>query len=81
MIAHPERNKDVIRDLENLRPLIQQDCLFQVTAGAVIGHFGLAAQTRAEQLLSQGLVTILATDAHHPIRRPPLLREGRIAAE
>jgi len=81
MIAHPERNKDVIRDFNKVSLLVREGCLFQVTAGAVAGHFGEPAQERAIQLLEQDLVTILATDAHHEVRRPPVLNTGRLAAE
>ncbi|WP_428820449.1 tyrosine-protein phosphatase [Microbulbifer sp. MCCC 1A16149] len=80
MIAHPERNKDVIRDFNKVMPLVREGCLFQVTAGAVAGHFGEPAQERAIQLLEHDLVTILATDAHHEVRRPPVLNLGREAA-
>ncbi|MNG31362.1 Tyrosine-protein phosphatase CpsB [compost metagenome] len=40
------------------------------------GHFGEAAQDLAHSLLEQGLVTILASDAHNLQHRPPHLREG-----
>ncbi|WP_160154370.1 tyrosine-protein phosphatase [Microbulbifer sp. ALW1] len=80
MIAHPERNKDVMRDFNKVMPLVREGCLFQVTSGAVAGHFGEGAQERAVQLLEQDLVTILATDAHHEVRRPPVLNVGREAA-
>ncbi|WP_078085073.1 tyrosine-protein phosphatase [Microbulbifer mangrovi] len=80
MIAHPERNKDVIRDFNKVMPLVREGCLLQVTSGAVAGHFGEPAQERAIQLLEQDLVTILATDAHHEVRRPPVLNMGREAA-
>lgn len=81
MIAHPERNRDVLRSFEKLLPLANLGCLFQVTAGSVAGQFGEPARLRAVQLLEQGLVTVLATDAHHEVRRPPNLAEGRRAAE
>ncbi|WP_406828061.1 tyrosine-protein phosphatase [Microbulbifer sp. ARAS458-1] len=80
MIAHPERNKDVIRDFSKVLPLVREGCLFQVTSGAVIGQFGEPAQQRAIELLERNLVTILATDAHHEVRRPPILKAGRQAA-
>ena len=80
MIAHPERNKDVMRKIEKLQPLIDLGCLFQVTAGSVTGQFGDLAQTRARQLLEMGVVTVLASDAHHVKRRPVNLHEGRNAA-
>ncbi len=81
MIAHPERNKDIIRDFNKVMPLVRLGCLFQVTAGSVAGHFGEAAEQRAREMLEQDLVTILATDAHHEVRRPPVLEAGRRAAE
>ncbi len=76
MIAHPERNKDVMRRLDKLDPFIEMGCLFQVTAGSVIGQFGDAARTVATELLERGLVTVLASDAHHIKRRPCNLAEG-----
>jgi len=80
MIAHPERNKDILRKFEKVEPLIELGCLFQLTAGSVCGQFGEAAQERAEQLLERGVVTVLATDAHHVERRPANLKAGRDAA-
>lgn len=81
MIAHPERNKDIMRDFDQIKPLVQAGCLFQVTAGALVGQFGELARIRAEEILKRGLATVLATDAHHIQRRPPNLAEGRRAAE
>lgn len=80
MIAHPERNKDVMRKPEKLHPLIRMGCLFQVTAGSVVGQFGETAMARAIELLEQGVVTVLASDAHHVGRRPVNLAAGRDGA-
>lgn len=76
MIAHPERNKGIMRTPSKLKPFVEQGCLLQVTAAAVAGHFGEAAQVIAHSLLEQGLVTILASDAHNLQHRPPGLTEG-----
>jgi protein-tyrosine phosphatase len=76
MIAHPERNKGIMRTPSKLKPFLEQGCLLQVTASSVAGHFGEAAQDIAHTLLEQGLVTILASDAHNLQHRPPHLREG-----
>ena len=81
LIAHPERNKDIIRDIDQIKPLVNAGCLFQVTAGALVGQFGEPARKRAEEILKLGLATVLATDTHHIQRRPPNLAEGRRAAE
>ena len=80
MISHPERNKFVIRDLEAIRPFVDQGCLLQLTAGAVAGQFGEFACERAVEMLARGWVTILATDAHSVAWRPPNLAAGRKAA-
>lgn len=52
----------------------------QVTAGALTGRFGRAPKYWGERLLDEGVVHILATDAHDPRHRPPRLAEGREAA-
>lgn len=52
----------------------------QLTAGALTGRFGRRAQYWSERMLDDGLVHILATDAHDLDRRAPILSEGRDAA-
>ena len=80
LIAHPERNKHVIRNLDAIKAFVDMGCLLQVTAGSLIGAFGPPAQRRAIQMLDQGWVHVLATDAHNINWRPPNLAEGRVAA-
>jgi protein-tyrosine phosphatase len=80
MIAHPERNKDILRSVDKLQPFVQMGCLLQVTAGAVAGGFGEYARLRAVDLLGKGWVTVLASDAHNMEARPPELEPGRSAA-
>lgn len=52
----------------------------QITAGALTGRFGPRPRYWAERMLDDGIVHLLATDAHADVRRPPLLAEGREAA-
>jgi protein-tyrosine phosphatase len=80
MIAHPERNKDIMRSVDKLLPFVRLGCPLQVTAGAVAGAFGEAARVRAVDLLGRGWVTVLASDAHNLEVRPPELEPGRAAA-
>jgi len=77
LIAHPERNKDVMRSIDRIRPLTVLGCLLQVTAGSLTGHFGANAQRIAVQLLEEELVFAIATDAHNLEHRPPELAAGR----
>ena len=80
MIAHPERNKDLMRDPSKLQPFVEQGCLLQVTADAVAGGFGELSATRARGFLERGWVTVLASDAHDTTDRPPRIAPGRDAA-
>jgi protein-tyrosine phosphatase len=80
MIAHPERNKDLMRDPARLEPFVGQGCLLQVTADAVAGGFGELSAERARGFLENGWVTVLASDAHDTTGRPPRMAPGRDAA-
>ena len=80
IIAHPERNRDVVRDQAKIEPFIEMGCLLQLTASAVAGHFGDGPHLCARQLLERGVVFALATDAHNLKGRRPELREGMLAA-
>jgi protein-tyrosine phosphatase len=80
MLAHPERNKDIVRDPQKIVPFIRLGCLLQLTADAVAGRFGEDSAARAAQLLEAGWVTVIASDAHDTVARPPRITPGREAA-
>jgi protein-tyrosine phosphatase len=73
MIAHPERNRQIMKDASQLQPFIDLGCWLQVTAGSVTGHFGERSQSVAHQLLANDTVMILASDGHNARARPPAL--------
>jgi protein-tyrosine phosphatase len=81
VITHPERLSWIEDRYETFGELARKGAWLQVTAGSLTGRFGQAAQYWGERLLDEGWVHILATDAHGVDRRPPLLAEGRRAAE
>ncbi len=82
MIAHPERNRQVMRDLSLLQPFVDAGCWLQITGGSVLGNFGEPAQNVARQLLVADQVTVVASDGHNRKARQPVLRQAfiRIAA-
>lgn len=80
VIAHPERNKEVMRDVETIAPFVQMGCWLQLTAGSVSGVFGPRCRERSRQLLERGWVHVLASDAHDMPARMPELEPGRAAA-
>ena len=80
MIAHPERNKELMRDYDRIKPFVEAGCLLQLTAGAVAGRFGAPAAACARHILECGWAAVLASDGHNLRARPPELAEGREAA-
>lgn len=76
MIAHPERNKGIQAKPDKLSPLLEQGCLMQLTAASVTGDFGKSAEDMALSLIRTRKATVIATDAHHIKRRPPMLKEA-----
>jgi protein-tyrosine phosphatase len=81
MIAHPERNRDVMRSPAAIRPFVEAGCLLQLTAASVCGWFGGPARLASLALLDAGWATAVATDAHNLRHRPPVLAEARHALE
>ena len=78
MIAHPERNRQVMRDPPLIQPFIDAGCWLQVTGGSLLGQFGDRAQEVALQLLEADQVTVVASDGHNRKARPPALRHAFI---
>lgn len=77
VITHPERLAGPAGNWAWLERLVQRGCLVQITAMSLFGGFGASAQKRAEDLLTRGLVHLVASDAHSTRRRPPLLSPAR----
>jgi len=89
LLAHPERSPSLQRQPALLADLVERGALGQVNSASLAGQFGDAARRAAFTMVEQGLVHVLASDAHHAVHRPPgvtpglaALRErfGRVAA-
>jgi protein-tyrosine phosphatase len=76
IVVHPERNRGVMEKPERLRPLIEEGCYVQVTAGSLVGGFGERAQAVAAELLTKGWVHAVASDAHNLAGRRPRMRDA-----
>jgi len=77
VIAHPERNRDLLKSPTKIKPFVNLGCWFQVTASSITGDFGEECQALALSYLEQDIVQIVASDAHNLKRRPPLLSKAR----
>jgi protein-tyrosine phosphatase len=81
ILTHPERLTWIEGSYHKIQRLAERGVWMQITAGSLLGRFGKRARYWGERMLSEGLVQILATDAHDISRRPPDLLQGRSAAE
>jgi len=79
IITHPERNAILRVQAERLARWVRLGCSVQVTAASLTGTFGPGVQKDAWSWMSQGLVHIVASDAHNTSRRPLRLASARAA--
>jgi len=64
IVTHPERNQLLQSKLPVLAEWVEQGALVQVTAQSLLGKFGKAAKSTAHELMRNGTVHFLASDAH-----------------
>jgi Capsular polysaccharide biosynthesis protein len=76
IIAHPERNRELANDLNQLKRLIDSGALAQVTAHSLLGMLGNGVEKAAWSMCTQGLIHFVASDAHHATKRSFSLREA-----
>lgn len=79
LLTHPERLTWIESHYDTITRLARNGVLMQITAGSVTGNFGRRAKYWAERMLDEGLVYILATDAHNLRNRSPVLSPARDA--
>jgi len=80
IITHPERFGWIRSHYHLIEQLAQGGAWMQITASSLTGAFGHEPLYWAERMLSEGLVHIMASDAHDTRRRPPNLLVGVRAA-
>lgn len=81
ILTHPERLTWIDDKYDVFVALARRGVWMQITAGSLLGRFGRRPKYWAERMLSEGLVHVIASDAHDKRRRPPDLVEGWRAAE
>jgi protein-tyrosine phosphatase len=81
VLAHPERGADAaVCGAAGLRREVAAGSLAQVNAMSLAGGHGDDAKSAAFGLVAEGLVAVVASDAHGPTR-PPALRIARRAMQ
>jgi len=78
IMAHPERNRQVQAKPQLLADWIRLGCIMQMDAGSITGAFGRKCQRVATELINQGYIHLVASDAHDCLQRSfHLLAEAR----
>jgi protein-tyrosine phosphatase len=79
ILTHPERLSWIENHYDLIVGMAAGGALIQLTAGSITGHFGRRPKYWSERMLDEGLVFILASDAHNTTSRPPMLSAARDA--
>jgi len=80
IMAHPERIRPIQENLALIEPFLARGGLTQITATSLTGNNDWRAKKTAETMLRNGIVHIIASDAHHSYYRTPTLTAARDAA-
>lgn len=81
VLTHPERLRWIENNYAVIVELANTGVWMQITAGSLTGRFGRRPHYWSHRMLTEGLISVLATDAHNIRSRPPLLREAFSIAE
>lgn len=76
IIAHPERNRELLNNHRKMFELVRNGALSQVTAGSLLGAFGKQMQQFSYQLIEANLTHLIASDAHNTTSRTFNLHEA-----
>jgi protein-tyrosine phosphatase len=79
ILTHPERNAILQKKPEKVREWVDMGVLVQVTASAFLGKWGRSVQKLAHWYADEGLLHVIASDAHSLNHRNPMLSEARKA--
>ena len=66
VVAHPERNPDVMERPALVGDVVRAGAAVQITAGSIEGRVGGKVAACARQLIAYGFVHVIASDAHAP---------------
>ena len=77
IITHPERNTIIQGDPDLLAMWVDGGAIVQVTAMSLTGEFGDRVRGVSLAMVRSGLVHCIATDAHSPGWRKPVLSKAR----
>lgn len=75
ILAHPERYIFIQKNPELAYYLEEIGCIFQVNRGSILGEFGDKCRNLAIRMMDDGIVKVIATDAHDTRYRTPSVQK------
>jgi protein-tyrosine phosphatase len=76
ILAHPERCGEIQANPKILKDIVDYGASVQVTTSSFLGYFGKDARECAIRLAKEGLIHFVASDAHSPDKRPPIINKA-----
>lgn len=77
IVPHPERNREIQSNYQKAIWLKNMGCLFQLTAGSLVGRFRSNILPLSLKMIENGLISYVASDLHNIDRRPNDMGEAR----
>ncbi len=68
VLAHPERYSYFWEIIDDIIDLVKMGSILQINAGSLLGYQGTQARFLSDMLLREGLVHVIASDAHRASR-------------
>ena len=76
VLAHVEKYPELLSNPRRLKELLASGFIAQMNADSIAGQWGASVARRCKGLIRQGLIHLVASDAHSVERRPPLLKDA-----
>lgn len=64
ILAHPERNRNFVRDIKGIAAYIGAGCMIQADAASVVGIYGKDSKELVRKLIKRKQVDFIASNAH-----------------
>lgn len=75
IIAHPERNKAIVQNMDILFELVNGGALSQITTSSLLGEFGSKVRKQSLKMIDNNLAHFIASDAHNVSNRPFIMKQ------
>lgn len=79
VLTHPERLTWIETHYSYIKRMVSAGAWIQLTAGSITGKFGSQPRYWSERMLDDGIVHLIASDAHNTGRRRPTMSKARDA--